>query len=159
MGWRNLQLPRGTGLVGLEDQEMNRKSAGEKDLQVLLGDMAPALRDGEYVFCSVEPSSFQHLQVQPLGFFHEQEGLTLILDKGAADLAGLSYQASFKMITLSIHSDLEAVGFIAAVAGRLAAAGISVNPVSAYYHDHLFIPSAQADLALEQLRQLSAESA
>ena len=29
MGWRNLQLPRGTGMVGLEDQEMNRKSAGE----------------------------------------------------------------------------------------------------------------------------------
>ena len=136
---------------------MNANSAGEKDLQALLRGMAPALRDGEYVFCSVELSSFRDLQVRPLGFFHEQEGLTLILERGAADRAGLPYQGSFRMITLSIHSDLEAVGFIAAVAGRLAAAGISVNPVSAYYHDHLFVPTGQADLALDQLRQLSAE--
>jgi hypothetical protein len=136
---------------------MDMKPTGEKDLKTLLRNMSPRLRDGEYVFCSVEPSSFRQLRVQPLGYFHEQEGLTLIIDREVADRARLPYQGIFKMITLSIHSDLEAVGFIAAVAGRLAAAGISANTVSAYYHDHLFVPSGQAELAMEQLRQLSAE--
>lgn len=57
------------------------------------------------------------------------------------------------MITLSIHSSLDAVGFIAAVAGKLAQHGISVNPISAYYHDDLFVPSETADRAMKVLAE------
>ena len=45
------------------------------------------------------------------------------------------------MITLDVHSSLESVGFLAAVSARLAAAGIPCNAVSAFHHDHLFVPS------------------
>ncbi|WP_414640799.1 ACT domain-containing protein [Archangium sp.] len=59
------------------------------------------------------------------------------------------------MLTLSVHSSLEAVGFLAAVTTRLAARGISVNPVSAYFHDHLFVPSARATESLALLAGLA----
>jgi hypothetical protein len=55
------------------------------------------------------------------------------------------------MITLTIHSDLQAVGFLAPIMTRLAEAGISVNPVSAFYHDHLFVPWDKRNEAMEIL--------
>ena len=52
------------------------------------------------------------------------------------------------MITLNIHSSLEAVGFLAAITARLAAAGMGVNPVAGYFHDHLFVPAERAEDAM-----------
>jgi hypothetical protein len=51
-----------------------------------------------------------------------------------------------------VHSDLEAVGFLAAVSAALAGAGIPCNAVAALYHDHLFVAEADAERALEVLR-------
>lgn len=62
------------------------------------------------------------------------------------------------MITLTVHSSLEAVGFLAAVTGRLTEAGISVNAVSAFYHDHLFVPEHRAGEALHHLQNLSKQT-
>jgi hypothetical protein len=39
---------------------------------------------------------------------------------------------------------------------RLAEAGLAVNPVSAYFHDHLFVPAERADEALAILQSLAA---
>ena len=63
------------------------------------------------------------------------------------------------MIKLEVHSSLNAVGFIAAIAGRLAQAGISVNPVSAYFHDYLFVPTNKADEAMRILEGMTNDSA
>jgi hypothetical protein len=46
------------------------------------------------------------------------------------------------------------VGFLAAVMARLAAHGISTNAISAYYHDHLFLPVDRAEEAMELLQSL-----
>ncbi len=62
------------------------------------------------------------------------------------------------MITLNIHSSLDAVGFLAAITTRLAAAGMGVNPVSGYFHDHLFVPADRADEAMTVLEGLAAEN-
>jgi hypothetical protein len=62
------------------------------------------------------------------------------------------------MVTLNIHSSLEAVGFLAAITTRLATAGMGVNPVSAFYHDHLFVPADRAEEALELLMELAEEN-
>jgi hypothetical protein len=119
--------------------------AGETNLDVLLKSMRPVLKDGEYVFCTLpHPASPDLNALSPMGLFHEDEGLTLILRRERADSVGLAYAGTFRLVTLSVHSSLDAVGFIAAVSTRLAAHGIGVNPVAAYFHDHLFIPSARA---------------
>jgi uncharacterized protein len=56
---------------------------------------------------------------------------------------------------LTVHSSLNAVGFLAAVTTQLAEAGISLNAVSAFYHDHLFVPHDRADEALALLQNMS----
>lgn len=57
-------------------------------------------------------------------------------------------------ITLTVHSDLSAVGLTAAVAGALAQANISCNVIAGAYHDHLFVPFESAAQAMEILRRL-----
>lgn len=117
--------------------------------------MQPLLREGEYVFCTVAGYWRDEAQLEPVCIFQEEEGTTLILRREQADSAGLSYPAVFRMITLSVHSSLEAVGFLATITGKLAAHGLSVNPVSAYYHDHLFVPASRAEEVLELLGEFS----
>ncbi|MBD2109143.1 ACT domain-containing protein [Nodosilinea sp. FACHB-13] len=129
---------------------------GETNLTRLLSSMQPTLREGEYVFCTVAAPS--GLNLDPIGFFREEEGATLILLRHQAEAVGLPYSATFAMVTLSVYSSLEAVGFLAAIATKLASHGISVNPVSAFYHDHLFVPVAQAEAAIALLHELAAES-
>ncbi|MEA5449841.1 ACT domain-containing protein [Leptolyngbya sp. CCNP1308] len=129
--------------------------AGETDLTQLLKTMQPVLREGEYVFCTLPDATQCPPHLDPVGYFKEDEGLTLMLPKSQADTAGLPYTAVFALITLTVHSSLEAVGFMAAIATHLASHGISVNPVSAFYHDHLFVPTKDAERAMALLQSLT----
>ena len=127
---------------------------GENDLGILLRDMRPELHAGEFVFCSLDPQT-DPAPVRPLGSFREHEGLTVILPKTQADQLGLPYAFVGAWITLNVHSALESVGMTAAVSQSLAQAGIPCNVVAGYYHDHLFVPAADAERALEILRDLA----
>lgn len=132
---------------------------GETDLKTLLASMTPELLAGTYVFVTLPPGIPQPEGVEPVMIFREREGVTLIVTEDAASAAGLTASFRCRMITLNIHSSLEAVGFLAAITIRLAAAGMGVNPVSAFYHDHLFVPADRAEEAMELLRQLARDSA
>jgi uncharacterized protein len=131
--------------------------SGEVNLEQLLKSVQPVLRDNEYVFCSIDPDDSRHTDLRPIGSFQEQEGLTLILPRKEADIAGIAYTSVFAMITLSVHSSLEAVGFLATITSVLAQQGISVNPISAYYHDHLFVPIDRVNEAMKLLQTLAAQ--
>jgi ACT domain len=63
------------------------------------------------------------------------------------------------MITLNVHSSLEAVGFIAYVAGKLAERGIGTNPVSGFWHDHVFVPVGREGEAMAVLEGIAREAA
>jgi hypothetical protein len=128
--------------------------SGETELQTLLGSMSPELLPGIFVFATRLPDAPHPTGIQPVMAFREREGETLILSEEEARAAGLSYTFASRMITLNVHSSLEAVGFLATITTRLAAAGIGVNPVSAYFHDHLFVPAERADEAMRLLMQL-----
>jgi hypothetical protein len=117
--------------------------------------MHPKLSDKEFVFCCVCGELGDYLALNPLATFVETEGLTLVLEKSTALSANLAFDASFRQITLSVHSSLEAVGLTAAVAEKLASKGISANVIAAYYHDHIFVPSMKAEQALSALQELS----
>jgi hypothetical protein len=131
---------------------------GETDLDRLLASMNPELRPGVYVFATLEPSAAPPEGVESVMVFREAEGTTLILPLEAAEGAGIAGVFPCRMITLRIHSSLEAVGFMARITTRLAGAGIGVNPVSAFFHDHLFVPEDRAEEAVALLRELSRES-
>lgn len=58
------------------------------------------------------------------------------------------------MITLSVHSSLLAVGFIAEIARVLGKEGVSCNVVAGFYHDHVFVPAGDAERAMCALERL-----
>lgn len=130
--------------------------AAVKDLRVLLKNMTPEIQSDEYVFCPVKSHFSEYEHLNPLAFFVESEGVTLIVSADAAEKAGLSFETKFKQITLTVHSSLDAVGLTAAVTSKLAAHGINANVVAAYYHDHIFVQTEKADKALSALKELSA---
>lgn len=127
---------------------------GEVDLEKLLALLQPKLLPGLYVFCTVEKTQRADLNsLRPLATYQEEEGLSLLLEKQTADAVGMKYTSLFRGITLSVHSSLDAVGFTAAVANKLASKGISANVIAAYYHDHVFVPAGKAELALSILTE------
>ncbi|RQH16080.1 ACT domain-containing protein [Bradyrhizobium sp. RP6] len=128
---------------------------GERDLKALLGNMKPEILDGIFVFCTLAPNASIPATISPMLTFREREGTTLVILQKEAERAGLRHEFPSRLITLTVRSALDAVGFLAAITARLAEAGISVNAVSAFYHDHLFVPVDKADEAMTVLQAMS----
>ncbi len=118
--------------------------------------MEPVLQPGVYVFTTVDavPET-----CDPIVTVREAEGTTLVLAQADAETHGLAYTYEAAMITLMVHSALDAVGLTAAVARQLADAGISCNVVAGYFHDHLFVPIDRIDDAMAALLTLVASAA
>jgi hypothetical protein len=128
------------------------------DLAALLGALAPVLHAGTYVYCVVPPGG-DLANLSPVATMVEPEGLTLILPEARALAAGLAVHFRAAWITLTVHSDLQAVGLTAAFAGALAEAGIGCNVVAGAFHDHLFVPVARAEQAMAVLTALQRAAA
>lgn len=120
----------------------------------MIAGMSPDLKLGEYVFCAAGDRDWMALN--PLAMFREAEGVSLILERDAAEAAGFPIAAPMALITLNVYSALDGVGLTAAVATALAEAGIACNMVAALNHDHVFVPVDRADEALAILRALQA---
>lgn len=127
---------------------------GETNLDVLLSSMTATLVDDVYVFSTLKDQQLP-TSIKPRMMFEEAEGTTYILRKTDAEAAELDYEFPSRMITLEIHSSLDAVGFIARIATELAKADMGVNPVSGFFHDHLFVPDGRQADALKILEQIS----
>lgn len=128
---------------------------GETNLQTLLSSMQPLLQQADYVFCTVKEDVLdlnESLALHPIATFREEEGLTLVLEKSAADAKNFVYESVFKCITLTVHSSLDAVGLTAVVATKLAEHDISANVIAAYYHDHIFVQVEKAQAAMLALK-------
>lgn len=123
------------------------------DLGQLLKSMEPVLIPGVFVFVSVKNA--EELQgVKVIASIFEPEGYSAVIaEKDAIDL-GLLVLFRAAWITLTVASDLQAVGLTAAFASVLGKAGISCNVVAGAYHDHLFVPLECADDAMEALKGL-----
>lgn len=127
------------------------------NLPQLLSSMQAVLEDGVYVYVSL-PHDTELGQLPYLGLFREHEGITLILPEAIALAQGFDILFRCAWISLSVHSDLEAVGFTAAFSSALGDQGISCNVVAAAFHDHVFVPYDKAQQALACLQALSAQS-
>src|SRR5688572_26246715 len=125
------------------------------DLHELLSAMQPVLNSGVYVYCVI-PHEVDATVMNAIATFRETEGTTIILEEPVAAAHRLTPLFRAAWITLTVNSDLHAVGLTAAVAAALADAGISCNVVAAAHHDHLFVPADRADAAMHVLRRLQA---
>lgn len=130
---------------------------GETNLTTLLGSIKPRLQPGVHVFATMAPEDVPS-GLQPRMMFRETEGVTLILLRDEAEAHGLAHEFPCRMITLDVHSALEAVGFIARIATELAKHGMGVNPVAGFYHDHLFVPDGREQEALEILNRIARDA-
>jgi hypothetical protein len=81
-----------------------------------------------------------------------------VVPRDVAVRHGLPASTGFRCITLGVHSSLEAVGLTAAVSTRLTELGISANVIAAHFHDHVFVPSSEAERALDALHRLGPRS-
>jgi hypothetical protein len=131
--------------------------SGELNLQALFKSLTAILIDGVYVFITI-PTDGVPDGITPRMQFEEAEGTTLIMLQSEAEALGLEYEFPCRMITLDVHSSLEAVGFIAYIATQLAKHDMGVNPVSGFYHDHLFVPNGREQDALDILKQIAEEA-
>lgn len=134
-------------------------SIGERDIATLLRAMQPMLDPQPWAFGTLPPGTALPDGLEPLATMREAEGLSIIASTEALAAAGLAHQPGWALITLTIHSSLEAVGLIAAVSAALAAAGISVNPVAGYHHDHLFVPWENRHAAMQAIEALTSDYA
>jgi uncharacterized protein len=134
---------------------------GGRDLRILLSSLTTTLHPDTFVFITM-PDEVTSISVLPLSLnarmaFQESEGLTIVTTRASADSHGLQYSFPSRMITLNVSSSLEAVGFIARVASQLAEKGIGANPVSGFFHDHLFVAEGQEEEAIAALKNLAEE--
>lgn len=130
---------------------------GELELSTLLKTLKATLVEGVYVFVTRPPGSpTDHLPARMV--FHEAEGPSLIMLQKDAEKHGLAHAFACRMITLDVHSALEAVGFMAVIATKLAAHDMGVNPVAGFFHDHVFVPEDKADEAMQVLAQIAIDA-
>lgn len=129
--------------------------SGELDLGALLKTLKGTLVEGVFVFATVDavPAG-----LRPRMVFQEAEGTTVICLREEAAAHGMAYEFDSRMITLDVHSSLEAVGFMAVIATELAKEGMGVNPVAGFYHDHIFVPDGREQDAMRVLARIGVEA-
>lgn len=122
--------------------------SGESDLDTLLKTLKVIRHDGVWQF---ETQAGKPSLDEAVLAFREREGWTAILP-AAEDTAD---DNRWVWLEMSVHSDLNAVGFLARVAAALAGAGVPCNAVAGFYHDHIFVPEHKADVAVKALEALA----
>lgn len=124
---------------------------GETDLGLLLVTMEPVLHAEPYGYAVWTGGS---LPVQPFAAIQEAEGVTVVAPLSEMQATGMVSER-WARISLTVHSDLAAVGLTAAFATALGREGISCNVIAGYHHDHLFVQWDLRDAAMAALRALS----
>jgi hypothetical protein len=106
----------------------------------------PERRAGEYVFVADARG------IEPQATVWEPEGPCAVVERAAADAAGLEYDFVAAWIVLRFESALDMVGLTAAFSAALAERGIPCNVLAGLRHDHLLVPVDRADEAVAALQ-------
>jgi hypothetical protein len=89
-----------------------------------------------------------------VALIQEPEGTSVVVNSADLNRFGLRSDFLCAWITLTVNSDLQAVGLTAAFSNALGSAGISCNVVAGTNHDHIFVPVSQAAAAMKVLQSL-----
>jgi uncharacterized protein len=128
---------------------------GEKDLVKLCASLNPVMALPIYVFCSF-PDFMLPDGLATFCTVREREGMTAVVEQSDAQRLRLPYTYESRLITLMVHSSLEAVGFIAVISRELAQARIPCNAIAGYCHDHIFVPVERAEESMTLLKAIAA---
>jgi hypothetical protein len=123
------------------------------DLSALLRSLEPRLQEGRYAFATLGPGGAP-APADVVASVREAEGLSVVVTEEVARRERLAVAFLAEWITLTVHSDLNAVGLTAAFARALADAGIGCNVIAGVHHDHLFVPAGRGLEAVAVLRAL-----
>jgi hypothetical protein len=126
--------------------------AGADDLSRMLSGLTVARREGTYVYLSAPAGSVSDAAAT----IAETEGTTFVLERAAADRAGLDWSFAAAWLTVELPTPLDGIGVTAALAGALAHAGIPCNVLAGFHHDHLLVPVERAGDAISVLQGLRA---
>lgn len=126
---------------------------GEAALARLLATLEPRLDDVGYEFTTSGRRPSEPEIDRATAVVREEEGWTVVRP---AEGAGADVWAR---IVLTVHSDLAAVGLLAAVTVRLAEEGIPVNAMAGWFHDHLYVPWPRRNDAMAALVGLQRDAA
>lgn len=129
---------------------------GETDLSRMLKGMTPVLHEAEFGYGLLPSTAGVPPGLAPFAAVREAEGITVIAPLAELRRHGIAHRAGFACITLTLHSDLDAVGLTAAFARALADAGLGVNVIAGLYHDHILTNWDRRDVAMACLAALSA---
>ena len=119
---------------------------GERDLDRLLEGLSPELNGRRFAFISTDRTQ---LADGDFALIRESQGVTAICERDDGEWA---------LVSLGVHSSLDAVGLTAALSDGLARAGISANIVAGFHHDHIFVPWDARREALAAIQSLSSLS-
>jgi len=148
--------------IQMQAYKLGTNMTGETNLAKLISTMRPVLLNERFVYVCIDYTnsdlirSLQQDTPLPMASFTENEAYSFILTQAQAERWQIPYSGVYACITLSVHSSLEAVGLTAAVSNALSEQKISANVVAAFYHDHVFVASQDAERAVQTLSFLSA---
>lgn len=108
-----------------------------------------------YVFCSFPDFTLPD-GLATFCTVRELEGLTAVIEQSDAHRLCLPYTYESRLITLTVRSSPEVVGFIAVISRELAQAGIPCNAIAGYCHDHIFVPVERAEESMTVLKAIAA---
>ncbi len=124
-------------------------------LQEVLQNLDPVISQHTYVYVGVNNQSLlKVLGYDPLAFYKEKSGITLILRKEDADNNFLTYENEFCKITLNAPFHFDCTGLTAIISSALAKAGIAIRPIQTVYSRFILIEKGDAHTALEILVSL-----
>ncbi len=123
------------------------------DLARLLQTMEPVQNPGVYAFTTLPLGSAIDPEIV-VAYIREPEGCSAVIAEDTAIRMGLPVLFRAAWLTLTVHSDLQAIGLTAAFSAVLANAGMSCNVIAGARHDHIFVPHEKAAAAMTALREL-----
>ena len=85
--------------------------------------------------------------------FKEYEGFTHIIQT-SQNKSEYERLDQWAWITLQYQSDLQEIGITAKFSTALANAKIACNVVAGFYHDHIFVPYSDREVALKIIEHL-----
>ena len=115
-------------------------------------DLRPEL-DPTHLAVSRWPADWRP-QPLPDGFWAlvvDTDEVTLVCSESATPADAAEVEVGWRRVTFAGPLPWEQVGFLADVAGRLAAAQIPFTSLSGFTTDHVLVRAAQADLAVDVL--------